>query len=102
MTRVRSITAGSLLLLVLVQAASGRSQDGSRESFGSKRAHDALASAATSATPKPLVWFAPLPAAGSQPGRTGSKDYMALFRPKALWPKAAHRVRIFKIYAGWL
>ena len=65
-------------------------------------------SAAPTATPKPLVWFAPLP--GNWPVGAGdpnyawggSTDYMGLFKPKAPWRKAASRVRIFKLYSDWM
>ncbi len=60
-----------------------------------------VASAGQSSQPKQLVWFAPLPT-GPLVRPNGSEDYMALFRRRARWAKAARHVQIFKLYAGWL
>jgi hypothetical protein len=59
--------------------------------------------ARSGSVPPPVIWFAPLapnPACGCNYG--GSLDYMRLFAANAPWKKAARRVRVFKLYGGWV
>ena len=55
-------------------------------------------------TPRPLVWFAPLPPMPTGPGRefTGSNDFLDLFDPGSPWSAAATHVNVFKLYGEWV
>ncbi len=55
-------------------------------------------------TPRPLVWFAPLPPMPTGPGRefTGSDDFLSLFESGAPWTAAAAHVNVFKLYGEWV
>ncbi len=55
-------------------------------------------------TPRPLVWFAPLPPMPTGPGRefTGSDDFIDLFDPASPWTAAAAHVNVFKLYGEWV
>ncbi len=55
-------------------------------------------------SPRPLVWFAPLPPLPTHSGRpfTGSTDFMSLFAENAPWEEAAGRVQVFKLYGEWV
>jgi hypothetical protein len=49
--------------------------------------------------PRPLVWFAPLDQLyRDYAGFGGSVDFMELFEVRAPWLRAAHGVRVFKLY----
>lgn len=50
-------------------------------------------------SPRPLVWFAPLP---PMPGRTGSVDFMQQFEAGAPWRSAAGYVDVYKLYGEWV
>ncbi|MGD2163799.1 MAG: discoidin domain-containing protein [Anaerolineales bacterium] len=55
-------------------------------------------------SPRPLLWFAPLPPMTVHEGRpfTGSDDFMDLFDQNAEWQRAAEGVHVFKLYGEWV
>jgi hypothetical protein len=55
-------------------------------------------------SPRPLVWFGPLPPLPVNAGRpfTGSLDFMDLFSPDAAWQTAAKHVQVFKLFGEWV
>ncbi|MBM3120973.1 MAG: discoidin domain-containing protein [Chloroflexi bacterium] len=55
-------------------------------------------------SPRPLVWFAPLPPMPTGPGRmfTGSDDFLELFEADASWSAAAGHLHVFKLYGEWV
>ena len=55
-------------------------------------------------SPRPLVWFAPLPPMPTGPGREfiGSEDFLDLFDPAAPWAEAVKKVHVFKLYGEWV
>jgi hypothetical protein len=55
-------------------------------------------------SPRPLIWFAPLPPMPTGPGRefTGSDDFLELFDPGSPWSAAASHVNVFKLYGEWV
>jgi hypothetical protein len=55
-------------------------------------------------SPRPLVWFAPLPPMPTGPGRmfTGSDDFLELFGADASWSTAAGYLHVFKLYGEWV
>jgi hypothetical protein len=67
-----------------------------------------VSSASPRATPTTLVWFGPLPndwpagVTGPDFAYVGSKDFMALFKPRAPWRRAARGVKIFALGQTWL
>jgi len=63
-----------------------------------------LPGAATAASGRPAIWFAPLPPLQTSESRPylGSTDFMQLFTKKAAWAKAARRVSVFKLYGEWV
>lgn len=55
-------------------------------------------------SPRPLVWFGPLPPLPVGAGRpfSGSLDFMDLFKPDAPWQTAAEHVQVFKLFGEWV
>ena len=55
-------------------------------------------------SPRPLVWFSPMPPLKVLDSRpfTGSDDFMQLFMPEAAWAQAAEQVHVFKLYGEWV
>ncbi|HET7010460.1 MAG TPA: discoidin domain-containing protein [Anaerolineales bacterium] len=55
-------------------------------------------------SPRPLVWFAPLPPMPTSAGRPfiGSEDFLDLFEADAPWADAAAHVQVFKLYGEWV
>jgi hypothetical protein len=55
-------------------------------------------------SPRPLVWFAPLPPMPTNEGRpfTGSDDFLDLFKQDAPWTAAASHIQVFKLYGEWV
>lgn len=55
-------------------------------------------------SPRPLVWFSPLPPLKVLDSRpfTGSDDFIGLFTPDAVWAGAARQVHVFKLYGEWV